>query len=686
MRDRSNRNKRMSRLFELCCAYFTFFLATVSCAYFLHNPDLLQTPFYLAASIVSFLITTSQTLLNLEQAHAVMTYNSKIFSEQNRQQSFRSKLIFIIKNSMIVVTNILLLGATAFLLTYHSPIFAMQSITFALAHQALCLVRHYFNSPQALSSLDPISRLSSTVTRSSDTHLLNISMYVPSEILEKHQANCQFSQLPKHDPSIHLDELSYPESFKPILRSPVLLVNEQIGVKLWAEKDRVLRNATQLQNWKILDHSHEEVQQKIRQIRELLTTMQHREQHLAAQLEPFKSLARHPKFTAYHKSVSTALDQPEKTKEYFLHSQRSVAESHLKNLEKNLTFMLDFAEDSNISTATPALKTTEPYCAITTNPIAVPILITYKNPNTSETVDSFLCDLSNFIHWIDTNPLEHNENETTANDLATLRLLMNDLRPFSASYEQLQSVYLAIDSAPRQKTVNPIAVLTKTFGLDCADSLRLLLGTQYMRRRFHDTDLTSTLSSGLPAKDRYSSFNDYISRNDLLPLMTPLSQAYTNDFSTAFQDPFSPHTNLEQYLLFKKSWPLNRKPLISDEYDIELSLDLDLIQKTHHRSRTTIETTLAKQAADICAQLNPSLSYYIETDEALLTSTGANITTSSLLELSLHNNITAIHRSPGGYIPKSEGLYLFPAPKPMHTMQPLRPRPSAAAKATPFIL
>ena len=298
--------------------------------------------------------------------------------------------------------------------------------------------------------------------------------------------------------------------------------------------------------------------------------------------------------------------------------------------------------------------------------MCVPIFVRYINPENKQTVESFHCDLNNLITWLNTDPFSHEENITLSRDLSTIKQLQLELSQYPTLSSQLNHVYTQIASGKKSEHANPVAILINQFPSDCTETLLHLFKVPYMRQRFHDYDFLRTLKS--LTQRHPSSFREYLSHNNQLYLLDVIKKAYVHHTKPSCPETTSIFLH-DDSLLLKKLWPLNRKPLLSDEHKTEFSLDLELMKKIHTHSKAAISTTLASKAQDIQSQLNPDETYYIDADDELSFAKGNELTTSCLLELSLHKSTTVIDTIPAGNIPITGGLHL-------HTFSPPQSLPN----------
>ena len=683
----NNMRNRLLRYLNSLASHLLFFYATILCSLFIHHPYLLQNTLYLACSVVAFLITFSHTLLTLEHTSCIFVYNRKTFLENPLLNNATTRLLYFLKNFLLIASNTLLFSAVIFTLLVHVP--ATVSPQFFLASalfHGIYLIRDYFSSTTSLDFLSSRYTQPAHTINSSDPMWMNTtSLKLRTELLDKYESRCQFHKI--LGTQLDHDELSFTESTS-ILIQPILLKNLKTGQTIWAEKDTVLKYARQLSSWLICDHTHPAVQAKITQIRNLLLTMHDRESQFTAQFNPLRSLIQSNDFRAYNQAISITTDIDTDTPSLPAEQSSTLdTEETLSALQNQFKNIIQLAKQKKIPLepnpqyldyANRRAQTSSlfPICSITADNVSVPVLTTYLDYKSGEIKDSFYCDLNNLTTWIDTNQSLHTENITSSYDLCSIQQLLHELPPSSIKkHEQLEFIYSTISTGHSQNTSNPIALLVKKYQLDCSETLLDLLKTEYMKQRFHDTDFLSTLSEGKTTSERYTSFHNYLTRNKLHPLLDTIRGAYSEDLTLSCSTFNTSITSGQDSLLFEKSWPLNRNPLLSDEYSIELSLDLPLMQKIHNHAEIAISTTLLKKAQEIKLELSPEKQYYVETDDGLHRSTGESLTTSALLQLSLLKDRTAVNNDAGGYIPHS-GLHFEPKPSPVRQLfsPTIRPR------------
>ena len=245
----------------------------MGCSFFIFNPSYLQQPVLLAAGIVCFIITLSQTLLNLENCYSMFMYNSKIMQTQSNH-STSTTLLFSLKNFFLIISNALLFSSQALLISNNLPLLSLKTLILFAPYHLVCMARDYFSSPSSFDFLSVRSNLPSlTISNNDPRWMLEISDNINPDILDKHQVRCQISKI--NDPLINNEDLEI-ELTPSILFEPVLLQHKTTQQKIWTDRSTALRFSRLLSSWSIYDHSNQEVQNKIAQIRSLLTTLYNR--------------------------------------------------------------------------------------------------------------------------------------------------------------------------------------------------------------------------------------------------------------------------------------------------------------------------------------------------------------------------------------------------------------------------
>lgn len=328
-----------------------------------------------------------------------------------------------------------------------------------------------------------------------------------------------------------------------------------------------------------------------------------------------------------------------------------------------------------LNTETTAYQSQDPQqCAVTGEPISIPILVTLSTPQQDglNPVESFYCDLYGLSCWLDSDPSSYTLSPQLADDTQHInQILKSQSATMSSSVKnQLEDVLVKMSSHPTKH--NPFALLIHYHQDQCYDALNILLRDEKLKKRIHSIDLLRTIQSfdkvemqtvggqQVPAPPKKTSLSEYLTEHNLMPIHDLIVEKCYEDSGVFMSSSGYQITANGPEVLLKKRWPFKRNFLLDSDLEVNMHLDLDVLHGNHQRTITTIEQIITPQASAIKAQLSPEKRYFVHTDNANSQLLGKDLTPSDLARYSLYNEKTCICETPLDRQPMGTGMFFRP--------------------------
>ena len=313
-------------------------------------------------------------------------------------------------------------------------------------------------------------------------------------------------------------------------------------------------------------------------------------------------------------------------------------------------------------------------CAVTGEPISIPILVTLtqQQGGSGPITESFHCDLYGLSCWLDSDPSSHSVSPQLSDDTRHINQILKDKSsPIGTSVKsQLEGVLAQM--ASRASNNNPLALLIHHHREHCFDALNILLQNENLKKRIHSSDLLRTLQSfdkvemqtvrgqQIPAPPKKISLAEYLIERNLTAVYDLIVEKCYEDADAFMSSNGYQRTTHGPEILLKKRWPFKRNFLLDTDLEVSMHLDLDVLDDNHQRTITIIEQIITPQASAIKAQLSPDKTYFVNSDNANSHFFGKDLTPSDLARYSLYNEKTCICETPLSRQPMGTGMFFQP--------------------------
>ncbi len=313
-------------------------------------------------------------------------------------------------------------------------------------------------------------------------------------------------------------------------------------------------------------------------------------------------------------------------------------------------------------------------CAVTGEPISIPILVTLtqQQHGARPITESFHCDLYGLSCWLDSDPSSHTASPQLSDDTRHINQILKDSSSTIGTSVKSQLEGVLAQMASRTGNNNPLALLIHLHREHCFDALNILLQNENLKKRIHSSDLLRTLQSfdkvemqtvrgqQIPAPPKKTCLAEYLVERDLTAVYDLIVEKCYEDSDAFMSSSGYQRTTHGPEVLLKKRWPFKRNFLLDIDLEVSMHLDLDVLDGNHQRTITIIEQIITPQASAIKAQLSPEKIYFVNSDNANSHFFGKNLTPTDLAKYSLYNEKTCICETPLSRQPMGTGMFFQP--------------------------